>query len=136
LAVERRQADDTMEVARTTEDAPVQFGQLTIHPQDGLVLAAGRAVPMSVREFELLVALVSREGQIVSRERLYELAWGRELRDGDRSVDVYIRKLRVKLESALPGFAFIHTHVGFGYRFSAEALAQSSHTVHKSATEK
>lgn len=114
----------------------MEFGELTIHPDDGLVLAAGRAVPMSVREFRLLVALVRSEGQIVSRERLYEIAWERELRPGDRSVDVYVRKLRVKLEQALPDRSFIHTHVGFGYRFSTEALAQSSHTVHKSATGK
>jgi len=125
-----------MEAVQTDATALMQFGQLTIHPRDGLVLAAGRAVPMSVREFELLVALVRSEGQIVSRERLYELAWGRQLRQGDRSVDVYVRKLRVKLETALPAYAFIHTHVGFGYRFSPEALAPSSHTLHKSATEK
>jgi DNA-binding response OmpR family regulator len=125
-----------MEALQTDEGGLMEFGQLTIHTDDGLVLAAGRAVPMSVREFELLVALVRSDGQIVSRERLYELAWGRELRQGDRSVDVYIRKLRVKLEHALPGYAFIHTHVGFGYRFSPDALAPGSHTVHKSATEK
>jgi DNA-binding response OmpR family regulator len=38
---------------------------------------------------------------------------------GDRSVDVYARKLRVKLESAMPGWCFFHTHFGFGYRLSA-----------------
>ena len=38
----------------------------------------------------------------------------------DRSVDVYVRKLRVKLEAALPGWSFIHTHFGFGYRLAAE----------------
>jgi DNA-binding response OmpR family regulator len=42
------------------------------------------------------------------------------MRPGDRSVDVYIRKLRVKLEQALPDWSFIHTHFGFGYRLSAE----------------
>jgi DNA-binding response OmpR family regulator len=42
------------------------------------------------------------------------------MRPGDRSVDVYVRKLRVKLENALPDWSFIHTHFGFGYRLSAE----------------
>jgi hypothetical protein len=37
-------------------------------------------------------------------------------------VDVYVHKLRVKLETALPEWRFIHTHVGFGYRFAAEPL--------------
>jgi DNA-binding response OmpR family regulator len=52
----------------------------------------------------------------VSRPDLYALVWGGKLRDGDRSVDVYVHKLRVKLETALPGSRLIHTHVGFGYR--------------------
>jgi DNA-binding response OmpR family regulator len=42
------------------------------------------------------------------------------LREGDRSIDVYIHKLRVKLEQALPDARYIHTHVGFGYRFAPE----------------
>ncbi len=43
------------------------------------------------------------------------------MRARDRSVDVYVRKLRVKLDAALPGWCFIHTHFGFGYRLAAEA---------------
>ena len=125
-----------MEASHAESSGLLTFGDLEIHPGEGLVLAAGRAVPMSVREFELLVALVRSDGQIVTRERLYEIAWGRELRDGDRSVDVYVRKLRVKLEDALPGQELIHTHVGFGYRFAADSLSPVSHTLHKSATEK
>jgi DNA-binding response OmpR family regulator len=46
--------------------------------------------------------------------------WGREMRAGDRSVDVYVRKLRVKLEQALPGWRYIHTHFGLGYRLAPE----------------
>ncbi|CAA9465520.1 MAG: hypothetical protein AVDCRST_MAG13-6 [uncultured Solirubrobacteraceae bacterium] len=81
-----------------------------------------------MREFELLVALVRRQGGIVARPDLYETVWGRALRDGDRSIDVYVHKLRAKLESALPEWSFIHTHVGFGYRFTPER----SHAVHTS----
>jgi DNA-binding response OmpR family regulator len=99
---------------------------LEIRPRDGLVLAGGRAVTASVREFELLVALVRAQGTIVSRGELYAAVWGRPLRDGDRSIDVYVHKLRVKLEHALPAWRFIHTHVGFGYRF----LPEPSHAVH------
>ena len=101
-------------------------GDLEIRPADGLVMAAGRALTLSVREFQLLVALVRSQGGIVSRGELYERVWGGPLRDGDRSIDVYVHKVRVKLETALPGWRFIHTHVGFGYRFSAEA----SHPLH------
>jgi DNA-binding response OmpR family regulator len=57
---------------------------------------------------------------------LFSLVWGREMRQGDRSVDVYVRKLRVKLEEALPGWQFIHTHFGFGYRLAAERKHQAN----------
>jgi DNA-binding response OmpR family regulator len=108
----------------------LRAGELEIRPTDGLVLAAGRALTLSVREFGLLVALVERPNRIVSRSELYRLVWGTDLRDGDRSIDVYVHKLRVKLETALPAWQFIHTHVGFGYRLSPEP----SHVFHNSTT--
>jgi len=114
-----------MEAAQ--RDDVLYAGELEIRPNDGLVLAAGRALTLSVREFGLLVALVQRSGRIVSRAELYGLVWGSELRDGDRSIDVYVHKLRVKLETALPGYRFIHTHVGFGYRLDPE-LSHPFHT--------
>ena len=107
----------------------IRSGEVEIHTNDGLVSVGGRVVAMSLREYRLLIALVSREGRIVSREDLYRIAWEAPLRNGDRSVDVYIHKLRVKLEEALPGHSFIHTHFGFGYRFAMEP----SHAFHKSA---
>ena len=63
---------------------------------------------------------MEREGRIVSREELHRVVWGDPYRKSDRSVDVYVGKLRQKLEAALPGRAFIHTHFGFGYRFQPE----------------
>ena len=62
-----------------------------------------------------------RAGGIVSRAELYQSVWGRPLREGDRSVDVYVSKLRSKLEAAMPDRCFIHTHPGFGYRFRQTA---------------
>ena len=112
------------------QPAAIQVGDLEIRPADGLCLAGGKALTLSVREFQLLVALARRAHGIVSRPDLYQQVWGGQLRDGDRSIDVYVHKLRVKLEDAMPGHAFIHTHFGFGYRFSPEP----SHPFHKSAT--
>ncbi|HSD77209.1 MAG TPA: response regulator transcription factor [Solirubrobacteraceae bacterium] len=108
----------------------LHVGALEIRTRDGLVIAAGRALTLSVREFGLLVALARSAGSIVRREDLYREVWGRRLRAGDRSIDVYVHKLRAKLEQAVPGTRFIHTHVGFGYRFSPE----SSRSFHNSAT--
>jgi DNA-binding response OmpR family regulator len=101
-------------------------GELEIRPNEGLVLATGNALTLSVRELELLAAMARRQGAIISREDLYRTVWGGELRPGDRSVDVYVSKLRGKLESALPDRRFIHTHPGFGYRFQP----QPSRNVH------
>ena len=67
-----------------------------------------------------LAAMARRQGTIVTREDLYRNVWGGELRPGDRSVDVYVSKLRSKLETALPDRRFIHTHPGFGYRFQPQ----------------
>ncbi len=100
-------------------------GELEIRLGEGLVLATGRALTLSVREFELLAAMASRAGAIVTRDELYRVVWGGELRPGDRSVDVYVSKLRGKLESAMPDRRFIHTHPGFGYRFQPQPARET-----------
>ena len=107
----------------------LHIGELEIRPDEGLCLAGQNALALSVREFGLLVALARRAGRIVRREDLYRLVWESPLRDGDRTVDVYVHKLRSKLEAALPEHTFIHTHVGFGYRFAPER----SHAFHTQA---
>jgi DNA-binding response OmpR family regulator len=99
-------------------------GKLEVHLSEGLARADGRALVLSVREFELLVAMLRRAGSITTRRELYAAVWSGELRAGDRSVDVYVSKLRGKLEAALPEHRFIHTHPGFGYRFQSEPLEQ------------
>ncbi len=120
-----------MEAAHAEEEIEIiRIGGLEIRPSESLALAAGRPLTLSVREFGVLCALARRVDRIVSREELYRVVWHASLRTGDRSVDVYVRKLRVKLERVLPDWRFIHTHVGFGYRFSPER----SHVLHTSAT--
>ena len=98
----------------------LEVGPLQILPEEHLARAAGRALMLSIRELRLLTELARRSDRIVAREELFALVWGRDMRAGDRSVDVYVRKLRVKLARALPEWRFIHTHFGFGYRLAAE----------------
>ncbi len=105
----------------------IRIDDIEITPGEGLVRAGGRVLTLSVREFQLLVAMVEHAGGIVAREELCRLVWGRELRSGDRSVDVYVSKLRAKLEQAVPGRRYIHTHPSFGYRFQPQAGESSDH---------
>src|SRR3984885_4828776 len=98
----------------------LEVGPLQIVPDEHLARAEGRALMLSIRELRLLTELARRADRIVTREELFRLVWGREMRVRDRSVDVYVRKLRVKLEAALPGWSFIHTHFGLGYRLAAD----------------
>jgi DNA-binding response OmpR family regulator len=95
-------------------------GELEIRPGEYLVLARGKPLQLTVRELDLLTALAERRGRIVSREELYQAVWEERYRKTDRSVDVYIARLRQKLDEALPGRPYIHTHFGFGYRLSSE----------------
>jgi DNA-binding response OmpR family regulator len=95
-------------------------GPLEIVPEQNLARADGHALTLSVRELRLLTELARRADRIASREELFGLVWERDMRPGDRSVDVYVRKLRVKLDSVLPEWNFIHTHFGFGYRLAPE----------------
>lgn len=98
----------------------IRIGPLDILPSEHLARVGGRTLSLSTRELGLLTELARHADRIVTREHLCRLAWGRELREGDRSVDVYVRRLRVKLERAMPGWCFIHTHFGFGYRLAPE----------------
>jgi len=95
-------------------------GELEIRPTEYTAIAGGRPLRLTVRELKLLCALAERRDRIVSREELYAAVWEEEYRKTDRSVDVYVARLRQKLDEALPGRPYIHTHFGFGYRLSSE----------------
>ena len=98
----------------------LRSGSIEIRPAEFLALAGERPLNLTARELDLLRALVVRHGRIVSREELYGAVWDEPYRKSDRSVDVYIAKLRHKLDEAVPGARFIHTHFGFGYRLEQE----------------
>jgi DNA-binding response OmpR family regulator len=118
------------DAAGTGRGEVIRTGELEIRPSEYLALAGGRALTLSLRELELLAALARREGRIVPREELYTTVWEAPMRAEDRSVDVYVHKLRSKLAEVLPEWRFIHTHFGFGYRFQPER----SHLFHNSTT--
>ena len=110
----------TPEIRPLVEHGPVlRYGNLEIRPDEIQVLAGSRRVGLTVREFEVLLVLAEREDRVVRRAELYDRVWGGAMKRRDRSVDVFVRKVRVKLAQASPGWEYIHTHFGVGYRFAA-----------------
>jgi DNA-binding response OmpR family regulator len=99
---------------------PLIVGEVEIRPDQFQAFAGGVSVDLTRREFELIQLLAEAEGQVLQREEIYQRVWGYAMVHGDRSVDVFVRKLRQKLERASPGWRYIHTHFGIGYRFAAE----------------
>ncbi len=97
----------------------IVHGNLEIRPDEIQVIADGRRVGLTVREFQVFLVLAEREDRVVRRAEIYSHVWGGEMKRRDRSVDVFVRKLRTKLARAAPGWDYIHTHFGVGYRFAA-----------------
>jgi two-component system response regulator RegX3 len=104
-----------------TESKPVSAGEVQIRSDRFQAFVAGRSLELTRREFELIELLASGEGRVLEREEIYSRLWGYAMVRGDRSVDVFVRKLRQKLEKASPDWRYIHTHFGIGYRFAAES---------------
>ena len=102
---------------------PVVAGELEIRTDQYQAFVGGRSVDLTRREFELLQLLADGQGQVLQREDVYQRVWGYAMARGDRSVDVFVRKLRHKLERCSPDWDYIHTHFGIGYRFQPEAKA-------------
>ena len=102
------------------DPSPVYAGRLEIRPAEHAALVDGRPLLLTVRELQLLTALAQNAERVMTRKEIYSRVWGRSFRKSDRSVDVYVGRVRTKLSRALPGRRFIHTHTGIGYRFSPE----------------
>ncbi len=102
------------------DHVPVVVGGLAVRSDLFQAFAGERSADLTRREFELIQLLAGREGQVLPREEIYERVWGYAMAHGDRSVDVFVRKLRQKLEKVSPDWRYIHTHFGIGYRFAAQ----------------
>ena len=105
------------------DQATVAAGGLSVRPDRFQAFAGDVSADLTRREFELIQLLAGCEGQVLPREEIYERVWGYAMAHGDRSVDVFVRKLRQKLGKVSPDWRYIHTHFGIGYRFAAEPVA-------------
>jgi DNA-binding response OmpR family regulator len=97
-----------------------RVGRLEVRPDEYAALVDGRPIELTRRELQILALLAARPDRIMPREELYEAIWGKPLNNGERSVDVYVSRLRSKLAEVLSGAETIRTHPGIGYRFCYE----------------
>src|ERR1700759_5505997 len=104
----------------TASPSPELDGRLEIRPDEHAALVDGRPLSLTMRELQLLTTLASHPQRIRPREELYAAVWGGPPRHADRSVDVYVTRLRSKLGEALPEYDLIPTHSGIGSRFSPD----------------
>ena len=102
---------------------PAQSGELEIDLSRFQAYVGESSLDFTRREFEVLRLLAGAVGKVLTREEIYEQVWGYRMAHGDRSVDVFVRKVRQKLEKASPEWTYIHTHFGLGYRFEPVARA-------------
>jgi DNA-binding response OmpR family regulator len=102
------------------ERPPLAAGEIEIRLDQFQAFVDGQSIELTRREFELIRLLAESHGHVLEREEIYQRVWGYAMAHGDRSVDVFVRKLRQKLEKASPGWRYIHTHFGIGYRFAPE----------------
>ncbi len=119
VARRRRQADGAG--VETT-----QAGEIEVRPDQFQVFVRDASIDLTRREFELIALLAAADGRVLEREEIYQRVWGYTMAHGDRSVDVFVRKLRSKLQQASPEWNYIHTHFGVGYRFAAEAAGDQA----------
>jgi DNA-binding response OmpR family regulator len=105
------------------ESGPVVAGEIEIRADQFQAFVGPQSLDLTRREFELLQLLADARGTVLQREEIYQRVWGYAMAHGDRSVDVFVRKLRQKLETASPAWRYIHTHFGIGYRFDPETDA-------------
>jgi len=106
------------------DDRVIEVGDLVIEPKSFRVSVAGQPVRLRLKEFQLLVALAEREGQLATRQILADEVWGYEHLPSSRTIDVHVRRLRQAVEDP-SDYVYVHTVHGMGYRFEP---------VHKSET--
>lgn len=103
----------------TTEPSPMRVGDLVIDETRHDITLKGQPIPLTVREFALLLTLAQHPGRVFTRTQLLEHVWGAEYYD-DHVVDVHVANLRKKLEAEAPATDYIETVRGVGYRLRVQ----------------
>ncbi len=105
----------------SVDESWVQAGPLRLDLNRYQLIWNGEVVPLTVTEFLILHALVSRPGHVKSRAQLMEEAYPNDAYVSERTIDSHIKRLRAKLSRIQPGFDAIETVYGLGYRFREDS---------------
>jgi DNA-binding response OmpR family regulator len=95
---------------------PIEIEELRIDPREVQAFVEGKSVDLTPTEFRLLYQLALERGRVVTRDELLQKIWGRREAHRDRTVDVFVRRLRDKVDRRAPRHTFIQTRYGVGYR--------------------
>lgn len=99
-----------------TSAGRIVIGGLVVDPTGRDASIDGRSIDLTNKEFALLVHLAQNVGKVVSREDLFSHSWGFDISFGSNSLDVYIYRLRRKLEKSPDRPRYLHTIKGYGYK--------------------
>jgi DNA-binding response OmpR family regulator len=100
---------------RIERGEPIDIEELHVNPREVQAYVDGRNVGLTPTEFRLLYVLALDRGRVVTRDELLQRIWGRREGHRDRTVDVFVRKLRDKVDRRAPRHTFIQTRYGVGY---------------------
>jgi len=95
---------------------PIEIEELRIDPREVQAFIDGDSAGLTPTEFRLLYQLALERGRVVTRDELLQKIWGRRETHRDRTVDVFVRRLRDKVDRRAPRHTFIQTRYGVGYR--------------------
>jgi len=114
----RSEAAKVMGVMPAAKNEFLEAGDIAIDLKKHEVRRGGNRVELNPKEFELLVLLLINRGQVISREQILRKVWGYDYIGNDRTVDVHIRWMRRKLETAPDNPRYLVTVRGYGYKFA------------------
>jgi DNA-binding response OmpR family regulator len=104
---------------------PLEIEELRISPNDVQAYVHGESAELTPTEFRLLYTLALSRGRVVTRDELLQRIWGRREGHRDRTVDVFVRKLRDKIDRRARDHTFIQTRYGVGYKLDPEIKVKS-----------
>jgi DNA-binding response OmpR family regulator len=104
----------------------IEIEELVVDPRNVQAFVDGENCELTPTEFRLLYALALEQGRVVTRDELLQRVWGRRATHRDRTVDVFVRRLRAKVDRRAGRHDFIHTRYGVGYKLEATPKAAAS----------